>query len=358
MTRVLLVGKGPPDRGGIAAFLQTVVSRDFGDRWDLRLVNLTRDEPPQSRKLSLHNLRRLAQDTWSVWRAARRGDIVHIHSALASHPVVLRAGALALAGRARGARVIVHAHSGRAAGWFTTPSRRRLGRLALFPAQRVVAVAEGGRAVLALALGDHRITLIENGVDLSSFGPPEPPHDPPRILFAGVLTARKGVGDLLAASEQLRGQGVAHEVWLVGGTPDEGVQAESEVRAQAARNAVWLGPHPHEEMARFYRAADVFCLPSWGEAMPLSVLEAMASGLPVVASRVGDIPRAVENGITGVLVPPRDPQALAAALAPLLRDPALRQRLGSAGRERARRHFDADATATALERLYRELEDG
>ena len=89
--------------------------------------------------------------------------------------------------------------------------------------------------------------------------------------------------------------------------------------------------------------------------MPLSVLEGMASGLPVVASTVGDIPRAVIDGMTGRLTPPRDPQALADALEPLLRDPGLRRRMGGAGRRRIEERFDVAETCRALGILYQEV---
>lgn len=354
--RLLLVGKGPPDRGGIAAFLETLMDSPLATRHDLRLLNLTRDEVPGARKLTTANFRRTLADTRAVWRAAQGRDLVHVHSALARNVTLLRAALLSLAARARGCRVVVHAHSGRVEGWFTKPLRRRLARLALAPAHRVVAVAEGGHEVLSAALGPGRVALVPNGVDASAYGPPEPPHSPPRILYAGVLTPRKGVTDLLRASALLTERGVAHQLLLAGGTPEEGAEAETEIRRLVGPATRLLGPQPHETMPALYRSVDVFCLPSWGEAMPLSLLEAMASGLAVVASRVGDIPRAVEDGVTGRLVAPRRPEALADSLQDLLADPELRRRMGAAARREVERRFSADRTVEELDTLYRSLE--
>jgi glycosyltransferase involved in cell wall biosynthesis len=108
-------------------------------------------------------------------------------------------------------------------------------------------------------------------------------------------------------------------------------------------------------MPSLYRTADVFCLASWWEAFPLSLLEAMASGLPVVATRVGDVPVAVRDGETGLLVGPRDPAALAVALERLLADAEVRRAMGKAGRQRAVREFGARRGVQALGALYGEL---
>jgi glycosyltransferase involved in cell wall biosynthesis len=104
-----------------------------------------------------------------------------------------------------------------------------------------------------------------------------------------------------------------------------------------------------------FAAADVFCLPSWWEAMPLSVLEAMATGLPVVATDVGDVGRSVVDGVTGRVVPVRDPEALADALEPLLTDPELRRRMGKAGLERVCEMFSSEVTADRVSAVYEEL---
>jgi glycosyltransferase involved in cell wall biosynthesis len=197
---------------------------------------------------------------------------------------------------------------------------------------------------------------VDNGVDVSRFTGTPRAHDPPRVLYVGLLTPRKGVLDLLEASRLLAARGVRHEVWLVGGTPDEGpAAAEPVLRAAESADARRLGQRLPEQMPDVYREGDVFCLPSWWEAMPLSVLEAMASGLPVVATDVGDVGRVVKDGATGRLVPAKDPSALADALETLLVDADRRRALGAAGRRLVTEAFSAPATAQHLDRIYREL---
>jgi glycosyltransferase involved in cell wall biosynthesis len=352
MPSVLLVAKGPPDRGGISAYVQGILASDLARTHRVYLLNLFRDEALQGGRFTSRNILRTLVDAWMVWRASRNFEIVHTHTALIPHVTLLRAGFLALAGRIRRRRVVVHVHSGRSAQWLSTKPRRLLARVALLPAHCVVTVSAATQRTLTPILGPNRVRLIDNGVELADFGPPGQPHDPPRILYAGVLSPRKGLLDLLEASAILTRRDLAHEILLVGGTPERGASEEAEVREAAGPTTQFLGAQPHHAMAALYRDADLLCLPSWTEGMPLSILEAMATGLPVVATAVGDIPRAVADGLTGRLVPPRDPQALAAALDPLLRNADLRRRMGAAGRRRAEENFGMDQTCRALAQLY------
>ena len=358
MSRVLLVGKGAPDRGGIPTFLTTLLGSRLAEDHELTFLNVAHSGTPEGGRATAGNVGRTLRDAAAVWRGARRADVVHIHSALVPGVTAVRAALLALAGRVRGCSVVVHAHGGNIQTWLTTPWRRALLRTAMLPAHRVVAVWTAGRDALRGVLPDERVALIDNGVPVEAYATPEPSHDPPRVLFVGLLTPRKGVLDLLAASRLLRDRGVAHELWLLGGTPDEGPAAEAEVRAALDDQVRLLGTRPPEAMPQEFAAADVFCLPSWWEAMPLSVLEAMAAGLPVVATDVGDVARAVADGVTGFVVPPQDPEKLADALQPLLTDPALRRRMGAAGRARVTEKFSVAVTAGQVSDLYAGLRRG
>jgi glycosyltransferase involved in cell wall biosynthesis len=355
VSKVLLVGKGAPERGGIPTSLSTLLGSRLADEHELRFLNVAHAGTPEGGRATVSNLRRTLQDAVAVWRAAGGIDVVHIHSALSPAVTVLRASLLALAGRARGCALVVHAHGGGVLTWLSSPWRRLLMRTAMRPAHRVVAVWTAGHDKLRTVLPASRLTLIGNGVPVEQFTGEAPAHDPPRILFVGLLTPRKGALDLLAASHLLTARGVAHELWLLGGTPDEGPAAESEVRAAVGDTARLLGTRTPEQMPGEYASVDVFCLPSWWEAMPLSVLEAMATGLPVVASDVGDVRRVVLDGVTGYVVPPRDVEALAHRLQTLLTDPEKRRRMGIAGRARVTREFSSDVMAGEVSALYDDL---
>ncbi len=353
MNRVLLVGKGPPDRGGIPTFLRDLSTGELSRLHVVSFLNVAHAGTPEGGRLSAGNVSRTVRDAFAVWRRAKGHDIVHINSALAPTVTVLRAGLLALAGRLRGCTVIVHAHGGNIETWLTTRRARWVTRLAMSPAALVVAVWTAGQVALADVLGDQRVRLVLNGVDTSRFSPSRG-HTVmrPRVLYVGLLTPRKGVLDLIEASRTLAREGVDHELCLVGGVPDEGPEAAEPVLDAAEGHAVLLGTRPPEEMPEVYASADVFCLPSWWEAMPLSVLEAMAAGLPVVATHVGDVGRIVLHGETGFVVPPRSPRQLADALRTLLEDPHAARRMGGAARNRAEAMFSGAANARAISDLY------
>ncbi len=360
MTRVLLVGKGSPERGGIPSFLALLLKSRLTSDYDLRFLNLAGRSLVGGR-LAAGNIARTAVDAIRVWKEARHADVVHIHSALAPGVTLVRAGTLALAGRLAGARTIVHGHGGRIQLWLTTPGRRRVARFALGMVDTLVAVSEGAAAALTEALPAGSVRLVENGVDVARFamdGEREGSGTAPvRILYVGGLTARKGVLDLLAASDCLEARGLAHEVLLVGGPPDEGAATGHEVviAARARGTRVRLaGPKSPEEMPAVYRDADVFCLPSWWEAMPLSVLEAMAVGLPVVTTDVGDVSRLVEHGVNGLIVSPHDPDALVTAFVELLGDSDRRSQLGLAGQETVAARWNAERTIARIADIYSE----
>jgi glycosyltransferase involved in cell wall biosynthesis len=350
---VLVVGRGHPERGGIPTYIDGLCQSLAGSRYHVSLLNLARAQRRDGGKTSLANVLRTLSDSVRVFRHSRRRQIVHIHSAAAPTVTCLRVGMLVRSARARGARTIVHAHGGLVESWLTTSWRHLLARKSLGAADLVIAVSSGGKASLSRA-GIGGIRLLPNGVDVDRFATVRGRREgTPKVLFVGGLTPRKGVIDLLHASGSLRAEGVEHELWLAGGVPDEGGAAYRAVEEEAGRSEVrLLGLVPPDAMPDLYAQADVFCLPSWWEAMPFTVLEAMASGLPVIATCVGDVERVVSDGVTGLVVPARDEHALTAALRRLVSEPETRRRMGLAGQERARRLFDRRTLHADLVDLY------
>jgi glycosyltransferase involved in cell wall biosynthesis len=222
----------------------------------------------------------------------------------------------------------------------TGTGRRRTLLAAQYAAMAAVLTpARGARGQLVADydLAEERVHVVPNGVDV----PPDPAgpagHEVPRVGALGRLTAQKGFDVLLDAVRLLLRDGVSCEV-VIGGAGRDGAA----LRAASAGLPVSFCGFV-DDPRRFLAGVDLFCLPSRREALPLALLEAMAEGLPCVATDVGDIGAAV--GTAAALVPPGSPAALAAALGPLLADPARRRSLGRRARRRAEEAFDADRMA-------------
>jgi glycosyltransferase involved in cell wall biosynthesis len=169
----------------------------------------------------------------------------------------------------------------------------------------------------------------------------------------GRFVEPKGYTYLLDALAKIRTQISDAKALLVG---DGALRQPMEEKARElglSDTVVFTGTR--RDVPQVLALLDVFVLPSLWEGLPIALLEAMAAGLPVVATAVGGTPEVVVDGVTGILVPPRDPDALAEAILTLLHDPDLRRKMGQAGRERVRGHFSVEKMVKETEGLYRRL---
>jgi sugar transferase (PEP-CTERM/EpsH1 system associated) len=232
---------------------------------------------------------------------------------------------------------------------------------------RVVCVSESVAAFAAQTIGicPAKLVVIPNGIPLGDFQPggrAKVRADlgiPPAALVVGTvgrLQSVKGTTYLLEAFACLAPDHPGAILLLVGDGPQR-VQLEGMAQRLGVSERVrFLGSR--SDVSRLLQAMDVFVLASIWEGMPNAALEAMAVGLPVVATAVGGTPEVVVDGETGLLVPARDPDALARAVAHLLHDPELWRRMGQAGRRRVEQHFSEAQMVRQTERLYDELLSG
>jgi glycosyltransferase involved in cell wall biosynthesis len=258
----------------------------------------------------------LAAFAWSARRAARDADVVHAHW--------LSAGPAALATRKPTVLQL----------WGTDVE---LARRAPRPARaivrraRIVVCASTALADDARRLGAREVRVIPSGVELpAAVGEPD---EPPHVLFAGRLSPEKGILQFLEASK---------------GLPCV-VAGDGPLRERVPESP---GMVPRGELGAYYERAAFVCVPSLREGFGMVCLEAMAHGRPVVASAVGGLLDLVEDGVTGLLVPPGDVPALRSAIERLFADDELRRRLGDAARERVRDRFSRNAAADALVDAY------
>ena len=181
----------------------------------------------------------------------------------------------------------------------------------------------------------------------------------PIVLYVGRLAPVKGILPLLEAAdivtqsfEQIRFLLIGP--WQMSKKPEE-LNLER-TNPHEAKNISWLGHLSWNELPQWYRRAAIFVMPSYFESFGISCIEAMAFGLPVVATLAGGLPEVVEDGVTGILVPPGDPQALAGAIIRLLRDPVLRQQMGRTGRERVLTEYTAERVTEQTLAVYHDVQ--
>jgi glycogen(starch) synthase len=205
--------------------------------------------------------------------------------------------------------------------------------------------------------GDVAVRVMRRGVDRRAFVDPGPdpfPHLPgrPRVVFLGRVVHAKGVETLVRAAARCRTAGM--QLLLVGDGPERRQVERLARRLGVAGRVHVTGFVPHELVPSVLATADLLVLPSIYEELGTVLAEALHAHLPVVASRVGGIPEIVQDGGTGLLVRPRDPDALAAAIDRVLGDPVLSARL-SANAARRAPAYDLDRVGAEIEQLYREL---
>ena len=204
----------------------------------------------------------------------------------------------------------------------------------------------------------ERVALVYHGLDLARVTADRRDSGPPLLVAAGRLVEKKGFDVLVKACAILRDRGVVFQARLAGDGPGQRDLARL-IRREKLDDRVmlcgWLAPGP---MADLLQQAAVFVMPSRvtprgdRDGIPNVILEAMAVGCPVVATAVSAIPEAVDAGVTGTLVAPDDPVAMADALQALLADEPARRRLGAAGRARAEQMFDLPASSARLAGLF------
>jgi glycosyltransferase involved in cell wall biosynthesis len=215
-----------------------------------------------------------------------------------------------------------------------------------------------GRMVQEVGSDPLRTEVVYNGVPLSEFGPamPSGPHVPPTLLTVASLRGLKGHRVLLEVAARLAARGVSFRLQLVGDGPDREYLERFTETMKLSKHVRFLGER--DDVPALLARADLFVLPTTGrEGLGLAALEAMAAGLPVIASNIGGLPEVVRNGRTGYVVPPGDCDALERAIFDLLANRDQARAMGREGRQRVEQQFSAAGMVRSIEQLYaRDLE--
>jgi colanic acid/amylovoran biosynthesis glycosyltransferase len=225
----------------------------------------------------------------------------------------------------------------------------------------VVCISDFTRAQLCRATDPstwQRFHVVRCGIDLARFPPrPERPTAAtrPRIVTVARLSPEKGHFVLLDAVSDLRDRGIDVELRIIGDGPSAGALLEAIDRLGLHGAVKLVGELQPDHVTDELRSADVFCLPSFAEGIPVSIMEAMAVGVPVVTTYVGGIPELAVDGKTALVVPPSSTPELARAIGRLIDEPELGLRLARSARSAVADHHDASRNVVALSRLMTDL---
>jgi glycosyltransferase involved in cell wall biosynthesis len=350
---VLHVSTALHTRGGVATYVRLLRDSPLWSAWSATLVATHRDGSAARKALAF------AVGLAAFVRAVvvRRPRLVHLH--MSAHGSFVRKATVFWMAEAVGIPAVVHVHGSEFDVFHDrAPSVVRwIIRATLTRAAVVVALGERwARRLRAIAPGACVVT-IPNAVRLPPDRVRQPgAGEPVNVVFLGEIGERKGAFDLLEAWARVVPQGCAGTALLTMAGDREVERARVAVDRRGLADTVrvlsWLGP---DEVAALLRSSHVLVLPSRSEGQPMAVLEAMANGLCVVTSDVGGLPEMIEDGTSGLLVPPGDVEALAASLDRVLTEPELRERLGRGARVRAEAAFDIEVVWRRLDAVYEAL---
>ena len=362
--RILISGALPPPMGGVGAYYQTLLNSSLPDQVDLHFVQTSSQnrELSSTGKATFSNLIAAIQDCWRFTKAVlvNRPQLTHISTAIGLSFV--KHTYCAFIARLLGSRVLLHPHCSLSMLYY---ERSRWWqwyfRGVIRMTNGVVALSKEWLQLSSIVPGRTAFYL-PNAVNLKVFHPAMEKHISEenimkscKVLYLGWLGKTKGSFDLLNAAAAIHSQGMGMSFDLVGGplVPDELEQLREQILASKMEDYVRLHSLTYgKEKVDLLQNADIFVYPSYFEGMPMAVLEAMACGLPIVATRVGGLPDLIQDGVNGILVEPREPEQLASALCKLATDHELRASMGKASFQLATEQYDIEQHVTKLIRIY------
>jgi glycosyltransferase involved in cell wall biosynthesis len=350
--RVLLVGPLPPPLGGVQLMAQMQLGSSLAHDFELHAVDTSKQ---QLRWAVEHPTWRtpfyFARDFARLLRALIRVRPAAVLLHAAAGPSFLRDWLLMLAARLAGAKVVCHYHGTLHASFpsAATPRGRAIGRFLMSVAHRVIVLGPTYQREMGRAWQRDDLVWAPNMADVDLFRSQRADTPAPwlavgerAILFVGRLSAPKGIYDLFDAIPEVIRRHPEARFLLAGVAESDAMEPVIRVAAERrgiAGRVTFLGSLEGRDKAQAYLSSQLIVVPSWTEGFPLVIPEAMAAGLPVIATAVGAIPDFVKDGEDGFLIAPKAPLELADRVCRLLADEELRRRMSQRVRQRAPREF-------------------
>jgi glycosyltransferase involved in cell wall biosynthesis len=340
--RVLMVGMHlTKTRGGISTLIAEILKSSLKDDFEFTYIESQAEDFGKFGKafLAVRAIAGFASNCIS-----KRPDLVYVH--LGSNASLYRESIFIFLAKLFGKKVIAHFHAGDIDNYY--PFQRKIGQrfiqTALGLSDSLIAVScDSARQVREITQSQN-ISVITNAIDTSAFNADKKSStdvrrdDAVRLLFVGAVGKLKGEKDLIKALAILRDNKPNLKVSFLG----YGAESLKEYCDELGISdfVEHLGAVSMDERIEFFQKSDIFVLPTYAEAMPMSVIEAMAAGLPVISTRVGGIPELIDDGVDGLLFAPGDVNALAEKISFLLNNKDARKRIGKKAKQKAREQMD------------------
>lgn len=357
---VLVVGPSPEETGGMASVVEQTLTLDYGGRYRLELLPFTMSPGDEG---APDRVGRHVRQFQLLSRRVREmsASIVHLHTC--SGFSFYRSVADMMLAKRLGCRTVLHVHGAGFDRFYAEAAaiQRRLIGWALASADAVIALSGNWARELRAMSPRASVAIIENAVAVPA-EPVEKAHEGPRrFLLLARMDLWKGIDDLLDAMAALQARGNPVTLTLAGpeGTAGDEATLREKIASRGLEGVVrYVGVVRDAGKRHLLRWADAYVQPSHQEGLPISVLEALAAGLPIVATRVGALPEVLEPGVHGLLVDPHAPLALADAIETVAANAGLRASMSVAARELAARRFSTRRLRDDLLRLYDGLVNG
>lgn len=354
---VLLLGPSREAISGVTTHLNGLMGSRLVTRFDLVHFQVGSEGRAES---AIGKLARLALSPFTLAATIVKSDaqLVHINSSLNAKAYWRDLAYLVIA-RLCGARVLYQVHGGRLEEFAPRGLFAAFVRASLRLADAVVVLSREQLEVFRKRLAGHAVDVVPNGIDCAPYtlynrAAPEPAQ-PLRLIYIGRLAPAKGLTETIEALRIARLRGVAARLVLAGSGSEEARLRQHVRDAGLTREVAFVGPAWGAHKAQLLSQADVFLLPSYAEGLPYSLLEAMAAGVVPVVTPVGAIPDVVTEREHGLLVAPRDAEAIAQAVALLAADRALLARMSAACRARIAAGYSLERVARDFSQLYWDL---
>jgi glycosyltransferase involved in cell wall biosynthesis len=348
--RIVMLGTRFDTMGGISAVVDVYRKYGLFDRFPVSYLATHRDGSAWDK------LTTLLKALLVYCRWIFRGEVALVHAHTSSRASFWRKSLFLWPAILLGRPVILHLHGSEFAIFHDNecgPIRRAMIRKLFDKCARVIVLSAAWKEWVQGMCSNNQVIAIYNPVLLNDHVRWQD-RVPGTILSLGRLGRRKGSYDLVAAMVQLKEAGRRIQLQLGGDGELENVL--SHAKQLGVNDCVaLLGWVKGADKQHVLNSAMVYTLPSYNEGLPMSVLEAMANGLPVVSTPIGGIPEAISDGVEGFLVQPGDVAGLARALLTLTADTALAERMGNAAREKVERTFSAQAVIPLVEAIYESL---